>query len=174
MNTNLQYPIGKFIPMPYSDTQKATWLAEMKFAPERLEHALQGLDAVQLETPYRPNGWTIQQLVHHIADSHTNGFIRTKLTLTEDKPIIKPYEQDDWVLLPDSKLPYNLATTMLHVLHKKWCNLFENLTEQQFNRTYIHPADKEEVTLWHQFGLYAWHGNHHITQIENCVKANNW
>lgn len=173
MTNNLQYPIGLYQPQPYSIAQKKDWLAQLSYAPQRLETALQNLDASHLQTPYRQGGWTLQQLAHHIADSHTNGYLRTKLALTENNPTIKPYNQDAWVTLTDTILPYNLATTMLHVLHIKWVNIFNNLSHQNIMRTYMHPVDGQ-VTLWYQLGLYAWHSNHHIAHIINCKENNGW
>jgi uncharacterized damage-inducible protein DinB len=173
MEHDLSYPIGKFEPQLYTAQQKLDWIAAVKFLPEQLEMALQGLDENQLHTPYRPSGWTIHQLVHHIADSHLNGYIRIKLALTEDAPIIKPYDQDAWVTTADIALPYNVATTLVHAIHKKWVLLFEKMTATDFERIYNHP-ENGAVTLWHMLGLYAWHGLHHVTQINDCRTRNNW
>jgi hypothetical protein len=173
MENDLSYPIGKFKPVSYTEAQKQDWIAAIKFLPEQLEMSLHGLDELQLHTPYRPGGWTIHQLVHHIADSHMNGYIRIKLALTEEAPVIKPYDQDAWVTTADVVLPYNVATTLVHAIHKKWVVLFEKMTEQDLQRAYNHP-ENGVTKLWDVLGSYAWHGLHHVTQINNCRIRNNW
>lgn len=115
---NLKYPIGPFEPQPYSETQKIKWIADLEALPALLEIAVQNLDAPALHTPYRDGGWTIQQVVHHVADSHINAYVRLKLALTEDKPVIKPYEEHLWAELEDTRgLPINISLTLLHSLH---------------------------------------------------------
>jgi hypothetical protein len=167
------YPIGEFEPQTFSTELKNNLIAQISFAPQKLELTLQTLDAAQLQTPYRQGAWTIQQLAHHIADSHLMAYTRTKLALTQTNPTIVPYNQDAWVTLPDATLPYNLATTILHALHKKWVHIFNSLTNEQYMLTYLHPEYGPQ-TLWHQLGLYAWHGNHHIAQIAQCKTQHGW
>lgn len=121
MSDDLRYPIGKFIPQAFSHQQKEVWLLDLKFLPSDLEGAVQNLDATQLQTPYRTGGWTVNQVVHHVADSHMNAYIRFKLGLTEDNPIIKTYDEKRWALLRDVEtLPINISLTLLHALHKRW------------------------------------------------------
>src|SRR5690349_8961251 len=121
MSEALKYPIGKYVPQPYSETQKAEWLADIQFLPNAVEHAVSNLDETQLNTPYRDGGWTVHQLVHHIADSHMNALIRFKLGYTEENPTIKPYDENAWVQLADVKhLPINISITLLHALHRRW------------------------------------------------------
>src|SRR6476646_11895747 len=114
-----RYPIGKYEPQPFSKEQKEKWLADIRFLPEELERSILNLDAAQLDTPYREGGWTVRQLVHHVADSHMNAYIRFKLGLTEENPTIKPYDEKAWALLPDNeRVPVNVSLTLLHALHQ--------------------------------------------------------
>src|SRR5437870_405691 len=138
--TDPRYPIGEYEPKPFSILQKVEWLADIKFLPLQLENAILNLDEKQLLTPYREGGWTVHQLVHHVADSHMNAYIRFKLALTENNPTILPYDQDKWVLLPDSmNLPVNISLTLLHALHSRWCEIMDNLPEEDWNKTFVHP-----------------------------------
>jgi hypothetical protein len=118
---NLRYPIGKYAPQPFSDKQLEEWIIDIKYLPDHLENSVLNLDEHQLETPYRPDGWTVKQLVHHVADSHMNAYIRFKLGLTEDTPVIKPYDEAAWANLSDTKnLPVNISLTLLFALHARW------------------------------------------------------
>src|SRR5581483_1741341 len=118
---SLRYPIGKYAPQPFSVEQKEKWLLDLKFLPNELEMAIENLDEAQLDTPYREEGWTVRQLVHHVADSHINAYVRFKLGLTENNPPIKPYEEKGWALLNDVKtVPINVSLTLLHALHQRW------------------------------------------------------
>ena len=117
----LRYPTGKYQPQPFSEKQKEKWLNDLKFLPQELELAIQNLDEAQLQTPYREDGWTVQQLVHHVADSHINAYMRFKLGLTENNPPIKPYEEKEWAKLDDvNTVPINVSITLLHALHRRW------------------------------------------------------
>ncbi len=175
MNENLSYPIGKYQTKSFSQKQKEEWLLDLKFLPTELELAVQNLDEHQLQTSYRPGGWTVHQLVHHIADSHINAYIRFKLALTENNPAIKPYEQDAWVLLNDVKnLPVNISITLLHALHKRLVAMLEELEDDKWERTVFHPEQKKEISVWNLLGLYAWHGKHHVAHIKNLREKNNW
>lgn len=120
MQPDPRYPIGKYEPQPYSEEQKKKWLLDIQFLPEELERAALNLDAEQLQTPYREGGWTVQQVVHHVADSHMNAYTRFKLGLTEENPVIKPYDEGAWAKLPDNRLPVNISFTLLHALHRRW------------------------------------------------------
>lgn len=175
MSNDPRYPIGKYEPKPYSEEQKKAWLLDLQFLPEALERAINNLDEAQLNTPYRDGGWTVKQLVHHVADSHMNAYIRFKLGLTEDKPTIKPYEEQDWALLADNDLvPINVSLTLLHALHLRWVATIKDLTEEQWNRLVVHPAANREMSIWFLLGLYAWHGNHHVAHITTLRENKQW
>lgn len=175
MSENLQYPIGKFEAKPFSKEQKEQWLADLIFLPNELELAIENLDKHQLETPYREGGWRVQQLVHHIADSHINAYIRFKLGLTEHNPPIKPYEEKAWANLADVDiLPVNISITLLHALHQRWVAAIKSLTDEQWLRTVYHPEHKREMTLWHLLGMYAWHGKHHVRHITALRERMGW
>ncbi len=172
---DLKYPIGQYMPQPYSEAQKLSWISDIAFLPERLEASISNLDEAQLATPYRPDGWIVRQLVHHIADSHINMFCRLKLALSEDNPIIKPYEEQLWAMQADvEKVPVNVSTTLVHALHIRITALLQSLTETDFNRTYVHPANGSQNTIWYMLGLYAWHSKHHVAHINNLRERNNW
>lgn len=172
---DLKYPIGKYQPQPYSAEQLTQWIIDIKYLPNLLENAVLNLDEHQLDMPYRPDGWTIKQLVHHVADSHMNAYIRFKLGLTEDNPVIKPYEEAKWALLSDSKLvPINVSLTLLFALHARWVVILENIKEDEWNRTVFHPQQKKDITLWHLLGMYAWHSLHHTAHITALRQRNNW
>jgi hypothetical protein len=175
MNDDLRYPVGKYLPQPFSHKQKEKWLLDLKFLPSELELSVQNLDAHQLETPYREGGWTVQQLVHHVADSHINAYVRFKLGLTEENPTIRPYEQDDWVKLNDVKtVPINVSLTLLHALHQRWVAMIENLSEDELERTVFHPEHKKQISLWVLLGMYAWHGKHHVAHITSLRERHGW
>jgi uncharacterized damage-inducible protein DinB len=175
MSVDPRYPIGKYEPQPYSEKQKQACLLDLQFLPEALERAINNLDEAQLNTPYRDGGWTVKQLVHHVADSHMNAYIRFKLGLTEDTPTIKPYEEQDWALLADNDLvPINVSLTLLHALHLRWVATIKDLTEEQWNRLVVHPAANREMSLWFLLGLYAWHGNHHVAHVTTLRENKQW
>ncbi|MBI2273700.1 MAG: putative metal-dependent hydrolase [Bacteroidetes bacterium] len=174
MTMDPRYPIGKYEPQPFSEAQKEKWLLDIKFLPEELERSLLNLDTVQLETTYRDGGWTVQQLVHHVADSHMNAYIRFKLGVTEENPTIKPYEEKLWAELPDNQLPVNISITLLHALHQRWYTAIKHLKEADWNRTVVHPEHGRQMSLWFLLGLYAWHGKHHTAHITSLRERNNW
>ena len=175
MTQDPRFPIGKYEAKPFSEEQKEIWLNDLKYLPELLEHALLNLDAHQLDTPYREGGWTVKQLVHHIADSHMNAYIRFKLVLTEDNPTIKTYEEKKWAELEDVKtLPINVSLTLLHALHRRWYEALKNLSEADWQRTAYHPEQKKTITLWFFLGMYAWHGKHHVAHITELREKNKW
>lgn len=167
----LKYPAGKFKP-PVSYTQQdlRTWTATIKEFPGRLRHALMGLTEKQLDTPYRPGGWTIRQVVHHVADSHMNSVMRFKWALTENNPTIKPYEEADWALLSDYHLPVEPSLKVIEGLHQHWAALLETFTEDQWSRTFIHPASGDAMQLRKALALYAWHSKHHLAHITETIK----
>lgn len=173
---DVRYPIGKFEAQQYSDELKNKWINDIRFLPNDIEMTIQTFDEYQLDTPYREGGWTVKQLVHHIADSHMNAYIRFKLALTEDNPTIKPYEEAQWAKLPDTfSVPVNVSVTLLHALHRRWTVINENISEEQFqNRTVYHPEHQKQMTLWYLLGMYAWHGRHHVGHIKNLKEQKGW
>ena len=173
--TDLRYPIGKYEPEPYAEQQKERWLSDIKFLPQLLEDAILNLDEAQLKTPYREQGWTVHQLVHHVADSHMNAYTRFKLGITEDNPTIRPYEEKRWAELDDVKvLPVNISITLLYALHTRWFAAIKNLRENEWQRTVFHPVLEKQITLWHLLGMYAWHGKHHVAHITSLRERNGW
>ncbi len=167
MSINASFPIGQYEPQPFSEEQKEKWLLDIKYLPQDVEHVLLNLDATHLDMPYREGGWTVKQLVHHIADSHLNAYIRFKLGLTEDNPTIKPYDQDQWVLLADiDTVPTNVSTTILHGVHQRLYKTLQNITNEQWQRTVVHPEHGKTMTLFYLLGMYAWHGKHHVAHIQ--------
>lgn len=175
MTIDPRYPIGRYEPQPFSNEQKEKWLLDIKLLPEELERSVLNLDAIQLHSPYREGGWTLQQVIHHVADSHMNAYIRFKLGLTEDSPMIKPYEEKKWAQLPDVEVvPVNVSLTLLHALHQRWYQTIKDLADADWNRTVIHPGHGKEMSLWFLLGMYAWHGKHHTTHITSFRKTKGW
>ncbi|MCW3091853.1 MAG: putative metal-dependent hydrolase [Ferruginibacter sp.] len=172
---DVRYPIGKYLPQAFSEQQLQEWLTDIKFLPQHLENAIINLDESQLNTPYRPDGWTVKQVVHHVADSHMNAYIRFKLGLTEDTPAIKPYDEAAWANLSDTQnLPVNISLTILHALHIRWVEVLKAITTEDWNRTVYHPEQKKEITLWHLLGMYSWHGRHHVAHVAALRERMNW
>lgn len=171
-----RYPIGQYEARPFSIETKVEWLADIKFLPVTLENAIANLDEAQLQTPYREGGWTVHQLVHHIADSHINAFCRFRLGLTEDNPVIKPYDENLWVQLYDvQKLPVNISLTLLHALHARIYEMLKYVSDDEWNnRTIYHPEHKKTMRLWYVLGMYAWHGRHHVAHITTLREQKGW
>ncbi len=172
----LQYPIGVFkTPETISQGQIVDWISILEQFPERLEFLVTNLNEAQLDTVYRPQGWTIRQVVHHLSDSHHHSYTRFKWALTEDTPVIKAYDEGLWADLSDSKTaPINMSILHLKAVHHKLVYLLRSLSETEWNRSFIHPETNKEILLKHQVGLYAWHSNHHYAHIENLLKRNGW
>lgn len=170
------YPTGRFKPADnYTDKTLLSWMVAINALPLLLDSCIENLDEAQLNTPYRPGGWTIIQVVHHIADSHMNAYIRFKLALTEERPTIKPYEEQLWAELPDVfDVPLNVSITLIHALHRRWVALMQQMKEEDWSREYYHPANKEYVPLWQVANTYHWHGKHHAHQILALRKRMNW
>ena len=174
MTVDLSFPVGRF-------DKNATWTAESRRAalesiatlPQKLRAAVNGLTEAQIDTPYRPGGWTVRQLVHHVADSHMNGYIRTKLALTEDKPTIKPYEQDAWSQLPDSKLPIEISLVILDSVHQRWTVINRSLKDEDFQRTFVHP-ELGPLILDTHVHLYGWHSRHHVAHVTGLRERERW
>jgi hypothetical protein len=172
---DLSYPIGKFTPESHLSSQRRAELsAQIAEAPARLRAAVQGLSDQQLDTPYRPQGWTVRQVVHHLPDSHMNAYIRFKLALTESEPTIKPYEQQLWAELADARqTPIETSLTLLDCLHQRWVILFKSIAEGDWQRTFRHP-ELGVVRLDTNLALYAWHGHHHVAHITNLRERMGW
>jgi hypothetical protein len=175
MQTDLRYPIGEYVPKPYSKETKEDWLATIQFLPQALEHALNNLDEYQLQTPYRDGGWTVHQVVHHVADSHMNAYTRFKLGYTEENPTIKTYNEKEWAKTADvTALPVNVSITLLYALHRRWYEFLKNFTEEDWQKTVFHPEHKKDITLWFLLGLYDWHSRHHTAHITSLRERMNW
>lgn len=171
----LRYPIGRFAPPSHIDAdQVERWISEIEALPADLRRAVKGLTAGQLDTPYRPGGWTIRQVIHHLPDSHMNSFIRFKWALTEEKPEIKAYCEDRWAELPDySATPVSVSLDLLEALHRRWVTLLRSLTRQDLERTFIHP-ESGPANLAETIGSYAWHGRHHLAHIREAIRRERW
>ena len=176
MQSDLRYPLGQYEPKPYADDLREEWLADIRFLPQAIEAAISNLDEVQLHTPYRDGGWTVHQLVHHVADSHINAYCRFKLGMTEKVPAIRPYEEKLWVETADvTNLPINISITLLHALHARWYELLKNISAEDLQqRAVFHPEHKKEFTLWMLLGMYAWHSRHHVAHITALRESEGW
>ncbi|BAU26050.1 DinB family protein [Aneurinibacillus soli] len=171
---NVKFPIGQFrCDEEISFTQVNKWIEEICVLPTELHNIVEGLGDVQLDTPYRDGGWTIRQVVHHVADSHMNAYIRFKLALTENRPTIKPYDEGLWAELSDSKLPVAISLKLIEALHTKWAALLSNLTESDLKKEFIHP-DSGVITVERNIGIYAWHGKHHLAHIQRLLERKGW
>lgn len=177
MNIEQQrYPIGKYLqPETVSPAQRHAWIEEIVAFPNQLRETIAGMSDEQLDTPYREGGWTVRQVVHHLSDSHMNAYVRFKLTLTEERPVIKPYKQDLWAALADSlHAPVDISLDLLAALHARWAVLLRSMSPEDFQRAYIHPEYQKEFTLEGVLGLYAWHGRHHRAQIVALKERTHW
>jgi hypothetical protein len=173
---HLKYPIGTFqYSNNISEDQIASWISILEQFPKRLETLVSGLSDAQLDTPYRPEGWTVRQVVHHVSDSHHHSYIRFKWALTEDKPVIKYYHEHLWAELPDAKTaPIQMSLDHLKAVHFKLVYLLKSLNEDQLNKSFIHPEHNDEVFLKQNIGIYAWHSNHHYAHIKNLLQRKSW
>jgi hypothetical protein len=177
---DLQYPIGKFAwnrsgeGLLASKEERQQWLAEIEETPGRLREAVTGLTDAQVDTPYRPGGWTVRQVVHHLADSHLNAYVRFRLVLTEDEPTIKPYDQELWAQLSDARTaPIGLSLTLVEALHQRLALLLHSRKSEDFSRAIQHP-ELGRVTLEKYLAMYAWHGKHHIAHITGLCERSGW
>jgi len=172
---DLQYPVGKFQwGGGVTDEQRKQLIDQIEQAPAQLRQAVAGLSEEQVDTPYRPGGWTVRQVVHHLADSHMNAYIRFRLALTEDEPTIKPYDQERWAALEDARTaPLEPSLSMFESLHGRAVLLLRSLGPAAFARTFRHP-EMGQVTLDKYLGLYAWHGRHHIAHITSLRERMGW
>jgi hypothetical protein len=172
---DLCYPIGKFhFDGTLIEDQQQKLIEDIAGAPAKLRAAVAGLSEAQLDTPYRPGGWTVRQVTHHVPDSHMNAYIRFKLALTENEPTIKPYEQQLWAELADSKVTsIEVSLTMLDSLHDRWVRLLRSLKSEEWKRTFRHP-ELGLVSLEKNLALYAWHGRHHVAHVTGLRERNGW
>jgi hypothetical protein len=173
--TDLRFPIGKFTYEPGASPEKRRMLiTHIADTPAALRSAVAGLNDSQLNTPYRPDGWTVRQVVHHVPDSHLNAYVRFKLALTEDNPTIKPYNEAAWARVADTdRTPISVSLTLLEALHRRWVVLLESLDAADFERTLVHP-DHGPITLDWLLHLYSWHGRHHTAHVSELRKREKW
>ena len=172
---DLRYPIGRFTaPDAISPAHVQEWIADIARLPADLRSAVEPLNTAQLDTPYRPGGWTVRQVVHHLADSHMNSVIRFKWALTEDRPTIKAYFEDRWADLADyTAVPVSTALAFLDALHARWVGLLRTLDPAALKREFIHP-ESGPVRLERNIGIYAWHGRHHLAHITRLAEREGW
>jgi len=172
---DLRYPVGEFrFPKSVSPQELALFIDEIAETPERMRAAITGLSEPQLDTPYRPGGWTVRQLAHHVPDSHINSYVRFRLALTEDEPVIKPYEEARWAELPDARTaPVEMSLALLENLHARWVPLLRSLSDVEWKRTFRHP-ELGLVSLENNAALYAWHGRHHVAHVTKLRERMGW
>ena len=170
-----RYPIGKFQqPLEVTSALRQQAIEIVAETPAKLRAAASELSPTQLDTPYREGGWTVRQVVHHVADSHLNAYIRHRLALTEEQPTIKPYEENLWAQLPDAKTsPVEISLALLDSLHDRWVRLWRSLTADQFGRVFVHPGHGPCTVDWLLF-LYAWHGRHHTAHVTTLRQQKSW
>ena len=171
---DLRYPIGEFSPPdPLEREQVDAWTDDIAALPADLRRTVSALTDHQLDTPYRPDGWTVRQVVHHLPDSHMNSLIRFKWALTEERPLIKAYDEKSWAVLPDSREPIAGSLDLLDALHGRWVGLLRGLSWDQLRREFVHP-ESGPATLAVTVGSYAWHGRHHLAHIERLIQREVW
>ncbi len=172
---SLKYPVGHFeFEGPYTPAQRREFVELIAGTPGNLRKAVEGLSASQLDTPYRPGGWTVRQLVHHVADSHINSYVRFRLALTEETPTIKPYDEKLWAELPDARAAdVETSLCLLGCLHDRWVGLMRTMTDDQWLRTIRHP-ERGLINLETNAALYAWHGRHHVAHVTSLRERNGW
>ncbi|MCB1218241.1 putative metal-dependent hydrolase [bacterium] len=172
----LQYPIGKYrIEHEITAERRAELIEQIASLPGLLRESVSGLDAEQLATAYRPEGWSVLQVVHHVADSHMNAYVRMRLALTEDEPAIAPYKEGYWAILPDAlSAPVELSLSMLDGLHGRWVHLLEGMSDEQFARRFFHPQYGTRVRQDEILSHYAWHGRHHTAHVTGLRQRMGW
>ena len=173
--SDLSYPIGRFsMESDPTDEERRQAIEQIAETPARLREAVSGLSAAQLDTEYRPGGWTIRQVVHHVPDSHMNSYVRFKLALTEEEPTIRPYMEDRWAMLEDSRItPLETSLALLDALHERWVILLRALEEADFKRAFSHP-EWGVVPLDKAIAIYAWHGRHHVAHVTSLRERMGW
>ncbi len=165
---DLKYPIGKFeCPQHITPDQITNWISDIEELPSKIIELVSNFTEEQLETPYRSGGWTARQVIHHIHDSHHNGYIRFKWAMTEDRPLIKAYNETLWAELFDTKsAPIYLSLDMIKALHAKWVYFLKGLSPQDLEKEFVHPEGDVAISLGEDIGIYAWHGNHHLAHLK--------
>lgn len=173
---DLRYPIGRFERRDeLNPDERRAMIDTIAAAPARMREAVAGLDEAQLETPYRDGGWTVRQVVHHVPDSHLNAYTRLKLALTEDDPVIRPYDEALWAGLPDSRdTPIDVSLTLLESLHARWVTLMRSMSPEDFRRTLRHPDHAGILTVDWLVAMYAWHSRHHVAHITALRERMDW
>jgi len=172
---DLRYPVGRFRPHASPDqSHRATAIADIAALPPKMRDAVAGLDDRQLDTPYRPGGWTVRQVVHHVADSHMNALIRMKLALTEDAPTIKPYDENAWALLGDARMPIDVSLAIIDGVHRRWDVLNQALQESDYGRRWTHPEHGKTFTIDWLLQNYGWHSRHHTAHVTALRARENW
>lgn len=171
----LKYPIGKFhFEKEFTPENRQGWIADIEQLPGQLREAVKGFTAAQLETPYRPGGWTLRQVVHHLADSHVHSYIRFRFGLTEQEPTIKPYDEARWAELADAKsAPLELSLAMLEGIHGRWVALTKTMSPADFSRVLLHP-ERGQLSLGQLLNLYSWHSRHHLAHITGLRRRSGW
>lgn len=174
---DFQYPIGRFVfpPSALTVNERRAMMADLEEAPARMRTAVSGLTPAQLDTPYRPDGWTVRQVVHHLPDSHLNGYVRFKLALTEDVPTVKPYHEAKWAELADGRSALiEQSLMLLELLHARWLFLLQAMTSADFHRRLNHPEWDGPLSLDALLAQYAWHGRHHVAQVTDLRTRERW
>jgi len=169
---DLKYPIGEYIyPENVNEEQIKSWIDSLENFPQQLVEIASKLTETQLNVQYRPGGWTVRQVIHHIADSHVNAYTRVKLTLTEENPIVRTYNEEIWAELPEAKNgDIEMSVAIIKAIHHRLVITLRALNYQDFHRTYVHPAANKQLTLGYLVGNYAWHGQHHLAHILSTLK----
>lgn len=171
----LKYPIGRFlVPETITAHHRKQWIESIQKLPNELVALTETWNIGQWKTPYRPGGWTAQQLVHHIADSHMNSLMRFKVGLTEENPTIKTYNQDAWAKMNDVTLPASVSLKIIDGIHQRFVNVLQNMTVEDFQRHIFHPEMNKKITLEKMLALYGWHSDHHYTHLKNLKKSSGW
>lgn len=173
---DLRFPIGAFVAPPSIDAnQISRWIGDIEHLPGDLRVTVSGLDEEQLRTPYRPDGWTVAQVVHHIADSHLNSYTRFRLALTEERPAIRPYDEAAWGELEDARdLSIGDSLDLIDALHARWVRLLRSMKPADWDREFFHPESGEVIPLRLNAGLYSWHGRHHLAHITSLAEREGW
>ena len=164
----LRFPVGRFVPPDaVTPADRERWIGEIAALPGQLRTLAERMSEAQLDTPYRPDGWTVRQVLHHVPDSHMNALIRVKLALTEDKPVIKPYDEARWAELADTRLtPVSVSLALLEALHARWTTLLRALGADEWRRSFVHPEHGRAMTIESATAMYAWHSRHHLGHVQ--------
>lgn len=174
MDEDLRFPIGRFdSKMTVTKEIRDQFIETIESYPEILFEEIKNLRDEQLDTAYRPEGWTVRQVAHHVADSHINAYVRFKLALTEDAPTIRPYFEERWAEIDDSKMPIDVSMQIIRGVHARWTTILHSMSDADFQRKLVHP-DSGEWTLEKMLGLYDWHSRHHLAHITKLAKRENW